>query len=286
MEFMTGDKITDILSQEKSDERKEIVLYRLVDCFAEQVLEYGVFQADAHPGNLLVTEKNEIIILDFGLIKYLTDKQKEGFIQLGSAIVKKDETAMKKSFQKLGFMTQSGDLTIFKYFGNIFMSIFTGMHMDEVKSQYQRLITLLQNEKIAGLPHFFILLVRVFITLNGLQSIYSPKADFSAVFLKHKKRLDTDLERHIELFIQKALAFLEMPEILETHKDNTEKWLGNISHLLSNTEKKRKSDKLYYFAFMLTFFFFVAGLQLHNNQLFFTLSGIFGFISFLLLLKK
>jgi len=38
-----------------------------VECFLEQLLQWGVFHCDPHAGNLLVDEQQRLVLLDFGL---------------------------------------------------------------------------------------------------------------------------------------------------------------------------------------------------------------------------
>ncbi len=245
MEWMPGDKITRVLDNEDSEEKRENIIYKLVDCFTEQVLHHGIFQADAHPGNILVTENGDIVILDFGLVKCLSNKLREGFILLGAAIVNHDEEQMEKSFRKLGFRTESDDLSLFKYFGNIYLSIFTGMPMDEVKVQFDRFNAILRREKIASIPHDFILLMRVFMALNGLQSIYSPKGNFGDIITKHKRSMDMDIKKHAHALKDKIVTLLDISDMIHENMQTTNRSLEKIYNLLYDKEKKKKRFKIF-----------------------------------------
>ena len=52
--------------------------------YLTQLLETGFFHADPHPGNMLRTEKGELVILDFGLMTEITPDQRYGSIDLPS----------------------------------------------------------------------------------------------------------------------------------------------------------------------------------------------------------
>lgn len=49
--------------------------------YLTQLLEFGFFHADPHPGNMMRTEDGKLCILDFGLMTEITDDQKYGMIE-------------------------------------------------------------------------------------------------------------------------------------------------------------------------------------------------------------
>ena len=72
MEFADGIKITDRRALEAAGVDRERVLLNLATAYADQILVHGFFQADPHPGNLLVDPDGpRLVLLDFGLAKEL-----------------------------------------------------------------------------------------------------------------------------------------------------------------------------------------------------------------------
>ncbi|MFW5730333.1 MAG: ABC1 kinase family protein [Desulfonatronovibrionaceae bacterium] len=55
-----------------------------------QVLEHGFFHADPHPGNFLIDEEENLILLDWGMVGRLTDKVRFELIDLIAAVVEND----------------------------------------------------------------------------------------------------------------------------------------------------------------------------------------------------
>lgn len=47
------------------------ILTNLVNAFCDQVYRDGLFHADMHPGNVLIDDRNRVILIDFGIIGYL-----------------------------------------------------------------------------------------------------------------------------------------------------------------------------------------------------------------------
>ena len=63
-EFIVGQKLTDVLDDMKArgdEEGLAHLLGRLIDLYLRQILQAGYFQADPHPGNLLVTAEGGLV---------------------------------------------------------------------------------------------------------------------------------------------------------------------------------------------------------------------------------
>ncbi len=110
-EFVQGKKLTRVLDEyKKQGNQTELtqVMTRLLDAWLFQVLQLGFFQADPHPGNLLVTEDNQLQLLDFGACQALTDHHRRYYLRVLQAAIVGDEKAIAESLHELGFRTQSG----------------------------------------------------------------------------------------------------------------------------------------------------------------------------------
>jgi predicted unusual protein kinase regulating ubiquinone biosynthesis (AarF/ABC1/UbiB family) len=74
MEFIAGFKVTDAAALDEHGVDRVALLQRIAHAFAVQMLEDGLFNADPHPGNLMVLVNPETgvatpVLLDFGLCK-------------------------------------------------------------------------------------------------------------------------------------------------------------------------------------------------------------------------
>ena len=70
LEFVEGDKITTTTSAFEHT-TAETLVETLTAAYAQQIFVDGVFNADPHPGNLMVERATgQLVLLDFGLTKY------------------------------------------------------------------------------------------------------------------------------------------------------------------------------------------------------------------------
>lgn len=88
MELVKGNKLKD-QPLESLTQRKELALAG-IHATAKQILEDGFFHADPHPGNLLLTHRQSLCLLDWGMVGRLTKQMRYQIIDLIRAMAEKD----------------------------------------------------------------------------------------------------------------------------------------------------------------------------------------------------
>ncbi|MDJ0841304.1 MAG: AarF/UbiB family protein [Acidobacteriota bacterium] len=89
----------DILKQKGLD--PALIAKRGAALVMEQVFQHGIFHADPHPGNLLITKGNIICFLDFGMVGRIDRESRELFAETVVRVVGHDEVAAAESLLKL-----------------------------------------------------------------------------------------------------------------------------------------------------------------------------------------
>ena len=108
MDYCEGFPIRDIESLDANKVDRQLLLERVCKAWAAQMHNSGVFNADPHPGNILVSTKNEEndasvpILLDFGLTKRFTPDMKVAFSRLVHASNENDIDSLLQSFDEMG----------------------------------------------------------------------------------------------------------------------------------------------------------------------------------------
>jgi ubiquinone biosynthesis protein len=81
MEFVAGVRLSEV-----PPEARQRVRAALIRAFVRQTVEFGVFHADPHPGNLLVLEDGRVVLLDLGTIDELDDHLRASLFRMGFAL--------------------------------------------------------------------------------------------------------------------------------------------------------------------------------------------------------
>lgn len=195
--FMGGDKITTVLDQlhearEAGDPEAQAkltdLMARVIEAYARQALDLGVFQADPHPGNLLADSEGNLVVLDFGCAKEVPVEQRVHLVDLARAFVGKDAKGMGAAMQAMGFQTQRGTLESLEAYAQMVLDEI-GVIRDrggdwptqvEVLAQVSLFARFVEGDPMVRLPEEFVMLGRVFGTLSGLFLHYRPDVSAAA----------------------------------------------------------------------------------------------------------
>ena len=82
MEYVEGRKITDIGPLGRMDLDGAALADELFAAYLDQVLDQGVFHADPHPGNVLVTPDGRLVLLDIGMIARIAPSVRDHLVKL------------------------------------------------------------------------------------------------------------------------------------------------------------------------------------------------------------
>jgi ubiquinone biosynthesis protein len=195
--FIQGRKITDVLDElearsETGDlqARRQLtdVLGQLMSGYLKQILLHGQFQADPHPGNLLVTDEGRVAILDFGCSKSLLPEVRESYLDLVRAFLTGDRARMGELFDRIGFRTRSGRHDTLHAFADVILTEFRKAmasgsfcwpDRESILEQATELLTALERDPVVVIPTEFVMIGRVLGTLMGLFTRYQPDIAFA-----------------------------------------------------------------------------------------------------------
>ncbi|KAJ7962120.1 ABC1-like kinase [Quillaja saponaria] len=111
MDWVDGVK----LNEQDAIERQGLKVLDLVNtgiqCSLRQLLEYGYFHADPHPGNLLATPEGKLAFLDFGMMSETPEEARFAIIGHVVHLVNRDYEAMARDYYALDFLSPEVDVS-------------------------------------------------------------------------------------------------------------------------------------------------------------------------------
>ena len=90
MEFITGLSAVDPAALRKHHINPTKLAERLTDIIYEQVLEFGFFHGDPHPGNMCIMPKGVVALMDFGMMGNFSPSFRASLAQLIAGLARKD----------------------------------------------------------------------------------------------------------------------------------------------------------------------------------------------------
>lgn len=128
MEFIHGRKLDDALAQMPDGPQKQRLLEIWVDTFAWMFHDLHEMHADPHPGNFLLDEDNNLVLLDFGCVKKFNPALTDGMLDVLDACWQRDPARALRHYAELGFgdqsLTQSIDPEILDRYHQIILEPF------------------------------------------------------------------------------------------------------------------------------------------------------------------
>ena len=239
MEFIKGFKITDKEKIEKCGFFPSEVARVGLDLYIQQVLKYGFFHADPHPGNIFMTPEGKIVFIDFGAMGTLYPQDKELLENLLLHFIKKDVKKAIETIKELAVKYNVPDerqlereLTEIVYLvdGNALSEISIGDIFEKVR------VILNKNQVI--LPEDIYLLVKGVGQIEGIGRHLDPSLDIMKTMEPYAKRILRErmnpkyiFEKGTKKITQVSESWLSLPEDLR-----------NISQKILNGELKHKHE--------------------------------------------
>eukprot|EP00977_Amphora_coffeiformis_P018409 scaffold6456_cov147-Amphora_coffeaeformis.AAC.6 len=212
-------------------------------CTASLVLT-GLVHADPHEGNLMLRDDGKVVFLDFGLMSRVDQDIMEGFARGIQACLSEDWPALTESFADVGFVTRpirhrSGPEDVWKVdpnFGLKELAEDLAEAMESTpggKARFGALATVLNREIsprwLVFTPPFVLLLVRTFLTLEGIAAKLDPNFNIYEMAMPWavRRSLSPSTQRGIEVFRSTFLT-----------DDNRIQWARLLELTMQNEEEK------------------------------------------------
>lgn len=167
MEWVEGERLSEV--------RDQYLVEVGVYCSLSQLLEYGFYHADPHPGNLLRTVDGKLAYLDFGMMGEFRQELRDGFIEACLHLVNRDFDGLAKDFITLGLLpptAQKDEVT--KALTGVFESaVNKGVQNISFGDLSGNLGQAMYKFKFQ-IPSYFSLVIRSLAVLEGIAISFNP----------------------------------------------------------------------------------------------------------------
>jgi predicted unusual protein kinase regulating ubiquinone biosynthesis (AarF/ABC1/UbiB family) len=180
LEWINGFKLNDLQAIRDSNFDRDRLIEIGVTAGLRQLLEFGFFHADPHPGNLFITPDGRIAYIDFGMMDQLSEETKETLVDAIVHLINKDYRELAQDFVRLGFLAPGTDICPIVPALETVFSMALG---ESVRDFNFKIVTdqfaSLMYEYPFRLPAKFGLIIRSLITQEGIALSLNP--DFKII---------------------------------------------------------------------------------------------------------
>ncbi|KAI5016082.1 hypothetical protein ZWY2020_005933 [Hordeum vulgare] len=194
MEWIEGVK----LNQQAAIEGQGLKVLDLVNigiqCSLRQLLEYGYFHADPHPGNILATPEGKLAFLDFGMMSETPEDARVAIIGHVVHMVNRDYEAMARDYYALDFLKPEVDVSpivpaLKNFFDDALDSTVSELNFKTIVDGLGAVL----YQYPFNVPAYYALILRSLTVLEGLALYADPNFKvLAASYPYFAKRLLTD----------------------------------------------------------------------------------------------
>lgn len=180
LEWINGFKLTDTDKVRESNLDSNELIEIGVTSGLQQLLEFGFFHADPHPGNLFAMPDGRMAYIDFGMMDQLGQEMKETLVGSVVHLINRDYAELAQDFVKLGFLTPETDIwpivpALEAVLGNAIDESVGNFNFKTITDQFSELM----YDYPFRVPAKFALIIRSLVTQEGLALSLNP--DFKIV---------------------------------------------------------------------------------------------------------
>jgi predicted unusual protein kinase regulating ubiquinone biosynthesis (AarF/ABC1/UbiB family) len=185
LEWIHGFKLTDTNRIQAAGLSPEEIVEIGVSSGLRQLLEFGFFHADPHPGNLFAVDPGttsaanseiaQMAYIDFGMMDQLDEATKETLVDAVVHLINKDYDYLARDFVKLGFLTPNIDIrpivpALEAVFDAAIGESVGDFNFKTITDQFSELV----YEYPFRVPAKFALIIRSLVTQEGLALTINP----------------------------------------------------------------------------------------------------------------
>lgn len=196
MEYWEGTKISDVEAIRRRGIDPSMIAARIIHLYLHMVMDAGIYHADPHPGNLLVADSGEIVLLDYGMVGTLEVGLKRQLRKLFVGISEQDPQALMESLEAIGMVLPRADRVALRQrlrymLDRYYAETLTQLAELDVARLLRDFETILQDEGIQ-VPGELAFLGRAIAILVGLATQLDPEVNLIRLFAPYARRFVTE----------------------------------------------------------------------------------------------
>lgn len=178
MEHMYGVRIDDVDGMKKMGVDARDVARNGLHAYLKQIFQDGFFHGDPHPGNLLVTQGGDIVLLDFGLVGVLRPEKRDLLLRMLTGVLNSDVDELVRVFSEMDMKINDAWIESFK--DELYVSLLEGQNIDPDKPDTEAFLAITGTLRKYRLrvPTVAMLMIKVIMMIGDFSLRIYPDFNF------------------------------------------------------------------------------------------------------------
>jgi ubiquinone biosynthesis protein len=174
MEWVKGCKIGELPAT-----RRQTVRAHLLRAFSRQILDFGTFHADPHPGNVIIEDNDRLVLLDLGSMDHIQRPLKRKVVRVGRAMLINRAPALARAALAL-CPARAGVEVDQLQLGQTLVQMVASLRGKGKGALILQQMVAIGREYRLSVPPALLSLVRTLATLDGVVRYLDPHGDLIA----------------------------------------------------------------------------------------------------------
>ena len=221
MEFLEGVSLNTVLKSDDEKYDKTKIALQGADSFIKQVLLYGFYHADPHPGNIFILEDNKLAFVDFGMMGHLDSDLREDLAKLFIFISEGDAKLLTKQLIYMGIVEDPVEYKEVEYEIMQLLDKYYGMQFNDISGVLRGLIEDdLLNEYGVVLPRDLMMVIRTLSMIDDVGRELDPTFNTTEIVKPYALRMLVNTVHPKNLFLKSASTVLDVQNLAKKIPDS------------------------------------------------------------------
>lgn len=241
MDYISGTKVTDVSPAVLMELNRTELSDELFRAYLHQVLVDGLFHADPHPGNLLLTHDHRIALIDCGMMVRIAPELQRKLIKLLLAISDGRGEDAARAAEEIAQRRDRFDQE--QYFQRVSSVVMSNHQAKGRELQAARVLVQLQG--VAGetgyiLPHEVTMLGKTLMNLDRVMLTLNPDFDLNGALAHRAAQLVQQHTTHGMSLSRAYQAVLDTTELIQQLPDR----VNRITNLIAQNKLRVEVDAI------------------------------------------
>tara|TARA_E500000075_G_C6998407_1_gene329842 strand:- start:14134 stop:15093 length:960 start_codon:yes stop_codon:yes gene_type:complete len=249
IEWIDGISIRDTKYLEKKGYDLKDLARIIIQSFLTQALRNGFFHADMHQGNLLINEQGKLVILDFGIMGRLGEKEQVFLAEILWGLITKNYKRTAEVHFEAGYIPKDQKLDEFSQALRAIGEPLSGKNANDISmaNVLTQLFEVTEQFHMETRPEL-LLLQKTMVVTEGVARELDPKLNMWDIakpivskWMEEKISPERKVKRSFENLVNFGSVINEFPDLINQAKQTTENFNKLIEHNQSKNKMSRNS---------------------------------------------